>query len=99
MRKTAVVALLALLLVPTIGAFAQTAVVTGEVVYKNARPAVNCTVLLGGRFAFVDVRGRFRLLNVPFGTYLLQVQRQGQKLKQIRVTINQPQVVLPRIIL
>jgi hypothetical protein len=99
MRKTAVVALLALFLVPTIGAFAQTAVVTGEVVYKNARPAVNCTVLLGGKFAFVDVRGRFRIFNVPFGTYTLQVKRQGQKLKEMRITINQPQFVVPRIVI
>jgi hypothetical protein len=100
MRKMAAFTLLAVLLTATFSsAFAQSAVVTGTVVYRNAQPAVNCTVVLGGRFAFVDVRGRFRILNVPFGTYTLQVQRQGKTLRQIRVTINQAQVVLSRIIL
>ncbi len=80
-------------------ALGQTAQVTGEVFYSRNRPATNLTVSVGGRFAFTDVKGRFRIANVPFGEHKLQVSRKGSKLKEIRVVIRQPTVWIPRIVL
>lgn len=77
----------------------QTATVTGSVFYKNMRPAANCTVSIADKFAFTDVRGRFRISNVPFGEHTLQITRNRKKLKEQKVLIRALNVEIPRIIL
>ena len=100
MNKTSVgIILLVLILAAALGVHAQAATVFGEVFYRNGQPAVNLTVSVGRKFAFTDVKGRYRIPDVPFGEQILLISRQGKKLKQLRVVIQKPSVQIGRIIL
>jgi len=90
---------LVLILASALSLHAQTATVFGEVFYRNGQPAVNLTVSVGPKFAFTDVKGRYRIPGVPFGQQILQISRQGKKLKQLKVVIQKPSVQIARIIL
>ncbi len=98
-KQSAGIILLVLILAAALSLHAQTATVFGEVFYKNGRPAVNLTVSVGPRFAFTDVKGRYRIPGVPFGEQILQISRQGRKLKQLKVVVQKPSVQIGRIIL
>ena len=88
--------LLVLVLADALSLIAQTATVFGEVFDKNGQPAVNLTVSVGRRFAFTDVRGRYRMPDVPLGEYILRISRQGKELKQLKVVIQKPSVQIGR---
>src|SRR3974390_2741426 len=88
---------ISLLLLSALRSPAQTAQVTGEVLRKDGHPAVNYTVSIADKFAFTDVRGRFRVLDVPYGEHDLRVTRDKRVIKEIKVKISQPQTVIPPI--
>ncbi len=98
-KKSVGIMLLVLILAAALSLHAQTATVLGEVFNRNGQPAVNLTVSVGPKFAFTDVKGRYRILGVPFGEQILQISRQGKKLKQLKVVIHKPSVKIGRIIL
>lgn len=98
-QRAGMIILLVLILAAALSLHAQTATVFGEVSYKNGQPAVNLTVSVGPKFAFTDVKGRYRIPGVPFGDQMLQVSRHGKKLKQLKVVIQKPSVQVGRIIL
>jgi hypothetical protein len=89
--------LILLMVMTTMSVFAQRSQVTGDVLQKDGQPAINYTVSLAGKFAFTDVRGRFRILDVAYGKYNLQVSRNKKVLATIAVTINQVNTRIPRI--
>lgn len=95
----AIVLRLVFVLFLSVAAWAQNAEVVGEVHNSNMSPAVNCTVSIGSKFAFTDVRGRFRIINVPFGQYTVQVKKDDHVIKQELVNINQVTAVIPQIVL
>ena len=98
-KKSVGIILLVLIFAAGLSLHAQTATVFGEVFYRNGQPAVNLTVSVGRKFAFTDVKGRYRIPGVPFGESVLQIRRQGKKLKQLKVVIQKPSVQIARIIL
>lgn len=73
--------------------------VTGTVFYKSNLPAVNCSVTLGGKVATVDVKGRFRLENIPPGEYELQIWCLGRLVKSQRVSIRGSASDIPSIVI
>jgi len=77
----------------------QTAEVTGSVFYRNHRPAVNCSVNLGGRIAIVDVKGRFRLESIAPGKYELQIWCRGRNVKTLKVQIQGSSPRIPSIVI
>jgi hypothetical protein len=89
--------LLALFLLSAVSAFAQTSQVTGEVLGKDGHPAVNYTVSLVDKFAFTDVKGRFRIHDVPYGEQDLPISRDKKVVKEMRVKISQPYTAIPTI--
>jgi hypothetical protein len=68
--------------------FAQTAVVSGTVAYRNGNPAVNVTVSIAGRASLTDVRGRYRVPDVPFGRQTLRILQNRKVLKELVVNVN-----------
>jgi hypothetical protein len=89
--------LMALVLLGAVSVSAQTSQVTGEVLRKDGHPAVNYTVSLAGKFAFTDVRGRFRILEVPYGEQDLRITRDKRVIKEMKVKISQPRTAIPTI--
>jgi hypothetical protein len=89
--------MIALLLLSAASLLAQNSQVTGQVLRKNGRPAVNHTVSLADKFAFTDVKGRFRIQDVPFGEHDLRVSRDKKVIKEIKVKISQPNTAIPTI--
>ena len=89
--------LILLLVFTNITLLAQQSQVTGVVYRKGGQPAINYTVSLAGQFAFTDVRGRFRIPNVAYGQYRIQVSKDKKALATITVTINQVQTRIPKI--
>ena len=80
---------------------AQSADVNGSVLYRQGaslQPAVNWTVTLGDRVTAVDVKGRFRIVNMPPGDYVLKVWRQRVMVRQQNVHIPSGRIQLPAII-
>ena len=94
-RKRVGFCLVALLMLGAAPSPAQTSQVTGEVLRKDGHPAVNYTVSLADKFAFTDVKGRFRVLNVPYGEHELRVSRDKRVIKELKVKISQPYTTIP----
>jgi len=95
-KKRALTLLVVFLLTSRMSAFGPAVQVSGEVFYQN-KPAVNYTVSVGGKFAFVDVKGRFRILDVPTGAQTLQVFQDRRKIRELSVTVRAPGTTIPRI--
>ncbi len=86
------VAVLVLVAAAVLLVAAESAVVMGAVTYRNRAPASNITVSIGGKFAFTDVRGRYRIDGVPFGQQTMRFTRQGKVLKEVRLEIHENRV-------
>jgi hypothetical protein len=89
--------MIALFVLSAASVLAQSSHVTGEVLFKDGRPAVNHTVSLADKFAFTDVKGRFRIRDVPYGEYDLRVSRNKKVNKEMKVKISQPNTAIPTI--
>lgn len=98
-RKGILLPVLLLGLAGTMLAQAATALVTGEVFYRNNQPAVNCTVKIEGKSDLVDNSGRFRIFEVPMGSQTLTVTCGQHVLRQEQVTISTSKVTIPKIVL
>src|SRR5713226_8400525 len=96
-KKSVGIILLVVILAAGLRLHAQTATVFGEVFYRNGQPAVNLNVSVGPKLAFTDVKGRYPIPGVPFGGQILQISRQGKKLKQLKVAVQEPSVQIGRI--
>ena len=68
--------------------YAQTAVVSGTIAHRNGNPAVNITVSIAGRASLTDVRGRYRVLGVPYGSQKLRILQNNKVLKELAVNVN-----------
>jgi hypothetical protein len=68
--------------------YAATAVVSGTITHRNGDPAVNVTVSIAGRASLTDVRGKYRVLGVPFGNQTLRVLQNKKVLKELALTVN-----------
>ena len=68
--------------------YAQTAVVSGTITHRNGTPAVNVTVSIAGRASLTDVRGRYRVVGVAFGSQTLRILQNKKVLKELAVNVN-----------
>src|ERR1035438_2931426 len=68
--------------------YGQTAVVTGTITHRNGSPAVNVTVSVSGLAGLTDVRGRYRVSGVPYGSQTLKILQNNKVLKQVSVNVN-----------
>ncbi len=86
-----------ILLMLSLGAWldlqAQTATVSGTIT-QNGAPAVDLRVSIGDKFSFTDVRGRYRIADVPFGTHTMRIARGGTVLTEVTVNVNQANVTV-----
>jgi hypothetical protein len=57
---------------------AQTSTVVGTITYNNHKPAVNVLVMIGSRYRYTDVGGRYKIEGVPQGHQHMTI-RQGQR--------------------
>lgn len=89
--------LILLLAMTTLSVYAQSSQVIGDVYRRDGKPAINYTVSLAGKYAFTDVRGRFRIPDVPFGQYKVQVSKDKRVLVSMPITVNQVNTRVPRI--
>jgi hypothetical protein len=76
------------MLLPVGNLYAQTAVVSGTITHHNGNPAVNVTVSIAGRASLTDVRGRYRVLGVPFGRQTLRILQNGKVLRELVVDVR-----------
>ena len=68
--------------------YAQTAVVSGAITHRDGSPAVNVTVSVAGRASLTDVRGKYRVLGVPFGRQTLRVLQSKKVLRTLVVNVS-----------
>ena len=68
--------------------YAQTAVVSGTVTNHNGSPAVNVTVSIAGRASLTDVRGKYRIVGVPFGRQTLRILQNKKVLKEVALNVT-----------
>ena len=69
--------------------WAQTATVMGRVTDRTNRPVMKATVSIDAKFAFTDLKGRYRIKDVPFGRHTLQIKKGGRVLHEAPVEINE----------
>jgi len=73
--------------------YGQTAMVSGTITRRNGEAAVNITVTIGGRHRLTDVRGRYRLPDVPYGRQTLEISEGKRILFRTSIEVKGPSVV------
>lgn len=68
------------------------ATVFGNIRLRNGRPGTGLTVAIGPRFNYTDVDGFYRILNVPYGQYQMEIRRGNQTLKRVPIRVSEPRV-------
>lgn len=72
---------------------AQTATVTGKISDPKGRPRANLTVSVAGRISFTDIRGVYRIRNVPWGSQVkMQIKKNGKVIKETTIDIRSASV-------
>lgn len=68
----------------------QTATVTGQITHTDNQPAAGLVVSVGDKFGFTDVRGAYRIRDVPFGRHTMQIKAKDQRvLKEVPLVVGQ----------
>jgi len=70
----------------------RTGLVFGNIRFRNGRPATGLTISLGRAFNYTDVDGNYRIPNVPFGQYTLEVRQGAKILKRAPVAVGAAQI-------
>jgi hypothetical protein len=83
---------LLLLLASATCLFAGGATITGRITYGNGAPAAGIVVQVSYAWAYTDVRGYYRLNDVPFGDQRMEIRYGDRVLKAIRIAVNQEHV-------
>lgn len=83
-----------LLLLITLSASAQLGELSGTVTLPSGQPAIGASVSLkpGNKGTMTNEEGRYRLLNIPYGDYILTVTSIELVSQDIKIKINQPRV-------
>jgi hypothetical protein len=68
------------------------ATITGRITYGNGAPAAGIVVQVSYAWAYTDVRGYYRLNDVPFGDQRMEIRYGDRILKAIRIAVNQEHV-------
>lgn len=88
-RRTCIAMVLALLLLPAFQAQAQqTAQIHGTVTLKGNTPARGYVVQVGQYWSYTDAKGRYRIDNVPYGEYTLEVKRRRSVVWHAKVQVR-----------
>lgn len=93
--QTCLVSCLTLLLVS--GVYAQTASLSGTVTDANTGdvlPGANVILKEIQKGASTDVDGRYKLTQIPYGTYTLEISFLGYKKRSQNVEINQAEMIM-----
>ena len=80
---------LLLLLASATCLFAGGATITGRIMYGNGAPAAGIVVQVAHAWAYTDVRGYYRLSDVPFGDQQMEIRYGDRILKAVRIAVNQ----------
>jgi len=96
LRLSCVLAAVILLLAADLRA--QTSTVIGTITYRNAKPAVNVFVSIGGRYRYTDVGGRYKIQGVPQGRQHMTIKSGQIILWQGDVNINGTVATVDRVL-
>lgn len=70
----------------------RSATVKGRIVTQNGAPAVRVKIMIGEKWAYTDSAGRYVMEGIPYGSHRMILERQGQKVKEVRIEVNGPEV-------
>ncbi|MCF7793652.1 MAG: TonB-dependent receptor [Candidatus Cloacimonetes bacterium] len=98
MKRLLVLAVLSILLLVPIAAFAQTGTIAGQVtIAENGNPLADVAVYLGDSKTgtYTKQNGQFTLKNVPVGTHTITVSMMGyrKQSKEIEVNVDETTIV------
>lgn len=89
MKRRAFCLFVLIALVSAAPVFAQTATVTGKISDGRGRPLANLTVSVAGKISFTDIRGVYRIRNVPWGSQVkMQIKKSGKIIRNTTVDIR-----------
>ena len=92
-RRICVAVFLALLLLPAFQAQAQQkARIQGAVSLQGNSPAKGYVVQVGRYWSYTDLKGHYRIDDVPFGKYSLEVKKKGTVVKRAEIDVREPVV-------
>jgi|GEM_PF-6740996 len=66
------------------------AVITGKITTREGKPLVRGVVEIGGEYDFTDLKGNYRIKDVPYGNQILLVISSGDTLRKIRTRVEKP---------
>ena len=92
-RLALVCCLLLMLVLTSQQGSAAGATITGRIVYSNGAAAAGMVVQVSQVWAYTDVRGYYRLNDVPFGGQRLEVRVRDRILKATRIDVNRQHLV------
>lgn len=67
-------------------------IVIGKITHKDGSPAVKVSVAIGDKFSYTDIRGNYRIKNVPFGRHNIQIKSKDKILKEEEIHIDKPRI-------
>lgn len=70
----------------------QTASVQGRVVLRGGGNAAAFVVEVHQKWSYTDIDGRYRINDVPFGKYTMQIKKEGKVFKEEQIDVNAPVV-------
>lgn len=73
-------------------AYADTATVMGKITAEDNKPLVKVIVSIGDKFKITDIKGRYRIKNIPYGSHTMQIKRKGEVLKEVEIEVNKGKV-------
>ena len=68
------------------------ATVFGRIRFRNGKPAVGFTVAAGSRFNYTDLDGNYRILNVPYGQYTMEIRQGSKSIRKVALKVAAPRV-------
>ena len=68
------------------------ATVFGRIRFRNGQPAVGFTVAAGSRFNYTDLDGNYRILNVPYGQYTMEIRQGSRSIRKVALKVAAPRV-------
>jgi len=93
-RKAWILTIIVLLLFPILQLKAkqtqQSARIQGVVTMGAKTAAIGYVVQIGDNWSYTDIKGHYRLDNVPFGKHTLEIRKRGKLVKQEPIDVNTP---------
>jgi hypothetical protein len=71
----------------------NTAIVKGQIVDRNNRPLVRVKVTIDKTWTYSDLRGRYVMKGITYGSHELTLEYRGKKVVKGQITIGQSNVV------